>query len=379
MRYLLFTVTVLMFVSVSLFGQGNRIESNSVQLYREGLFLGGGVGFGAEMEAAEILRNNPASAANYSSLTWGLTTQFQSDADLPLGFGDITINHQNGLLPLALGITASRGNLSFGGGFYRKYSHDVDLGEIPITTPINPDGSPGDTYRPILQANIHRAALFSAFTLNRKPASPFQLTMAVQAQFDNLRVKETIPNAEATVNEWVSTFKLAALVKLLERVTLGLTYDFGNEFDGELTVEGELLVIDPENGLGNTTPFLQEFPDELSASLKLQLSNIFALSGNLQKIFWNQLTNYGENKYHYDVSLLASPSAVWDFIGGLYLRERISGTGIVFEESTVYYGFLGVRRSLGNFTLSATYADSHLTKEDFFGQRLLRLGVSHRL
>lgn len=379
MRYLLFTVTVYMFVSVSLFGQGNRLERSTVQLYREGLFLGGGVGFGAEMEAAEILRDNPAAAANYSGLSWGLTTQLQSDTDLPLGFGEITINHQNSLLPLALGITASQGNLSFGGGFYRKYSHDVDLGEIPITTPINPDGSPGETYRPILQANVQRAALFSAFTLNRKPASPFQLTMAVQAQFDNLRVKETVPNAEATVNEWVGTFKLAALLKLLERVTLGVTYDFGNEFDGELKVEGDLLVIDPENGLGDTTPFLQDFPDELTASVKLQLSSIFTLNGNLQKIFWDKLPNYGENKYQYDVSLLASPSAVWGFLGGLYLRERISSTGIEFEESTVYYGFLGVRRNLGQFALSATYADSHLTREEFFGQRLLRLGVSHRL
>ena len=80
--------------------------------------------------------------------------------------------------------------MRFGIGMGQIYNASLDIGEILITTIINPDGT-GETFSPIIETTVQNYSLLFSYSFEKLFAANSNLTMGFKLNLNRLNQNES--------------------------------------------------------------------------------------------------------------------------------------------------------------------------------------------
>lgn len=355
-----------------------RVTPQQLILFPQGFTFNGGLGFSGLTTSTiwNISAANPASLADFQQISAGVSMQYASRIDDIFGF-DIAYERVNPYVPQSLGLALLYGRFRFGLGFRQKYNHSLDVGELPIRTMNNPQGT-GETYHPIKENYIYSGSGLISYSLPRFINPDHGLAFGVQIDLDFLRNYEEILGLSATAADRAISWKAGIRYRFLELLKLGVTFEKGAHFDGVTELQGRELLQPPDSGFVSRPveyEFTADLPDRLGFGLWLRLSDKFSLANDFSYVYWEQM--YYDMKNQFDISgsvyFLASPKL--RLSAGFFSTRRELQDADNPRNDEAFFISAGLLARFGRFDLETVLADSHWLSSDTRKQTLARLGL----
>jgi len=328
---------------------------------------------------AEIADANPASLSHFQKLAAGLKMDYFTSVKY---YDLITIKKAKIWLPTAVGVIYPFGKFNLGLAYNQKYALRLDSGDIPLTTPSNPEGT-GETMRLIKDTFVHSFSGIASYEFPDLFGNGDLLSVGGQIFADYLTMDETIDRVKAKVRELDWSWKIGALYSWGHKWGVSVFYEKGIDITGEVESNARFF-IERDTGSGNfasrSTSLMLNLPDKLSFSVLVKPIPRWTFSISPTLVYWNQIYDYYKNNWDISANTIYQHNEKLSFSVGYYNNNR-EYQEPPFIPSTDYNAtFLGagVRFAFRNLGLTMEVLDSHWFSAERRKQTMLKVSLNYR-
>jgi hypothetical protein len=232
---------------------------------------------------SNINSNNPASASNFTELSFGLSCQFESLRQ-PAWTYDFK---RKSKYPQSLGLIIPIKMFRLGLGFNQRYSSILDFGEMELVTTEQPDGT-GEYFNITKTEVVYSYSGIFSYSIKEVLGENNNLSLGLMSNINWLDLNEQIYTTEMDKQFTDYSYTLGIQYTVGHKYYFGLCYLNGPLFKDRFMFEGEEIYIN------------QKMPDKMSLSFFYNMNSHIDISVNLDKVYWRQQSDDLLN--YYDIS-----------------------------------------------------------------------------
>jgi hypothetical protein len=348
---------------------------------------------GISTNVSNITFINPAAINQFDVFSFGFSYQFNSKID-EAWYADIGISRVNNFTPQSVGIVAPYNNMRFGIGMGQIYNAALEIGEIAVTTTVNPGGT-GETYTPVFETTVQNYSFLFAYNFKNLFSTNHELTTGIKLNLNRLSQFESMPFiddlSESVIKE---SWAAGAIYKIAFDENKSI--HFGLAFENEVLFSKsiEYKISDTTNfgvtGI-NRPPFLKiddvnfimtgKVPGKLTFDTYISISQQLKILTNLTNVFWNSISDVHQNQLEFSGSVVYSFNNNITSSFGAYYTNRIRNDYIndmrgVEDKLNAFFLTAGINVRYGFLSVGLAIADSHLASSDLRKQTVLKMIVA---
>ncbi|MEJ2545714.1 MAG: hypothetical protein P8Y99_16745 [Calditrichaceae bacterium] len=365
-------------------GDPERVGSTSINFSKNpqttGINAINSIGFSNLIvsSVAEISHANPASLCNFSQPSLGLLFNYAPPQNI---FYSYKLKRTKQYLPYSAGFVYPISNICLAVGYHKKYSHSIDLGEIPLTTIEEPEGT-GITFSPKFIAELHSLSFSGCYNYSNLFMNDDNISVGLQMDVDYLYVKEQVSSVAAKVSDMGLSGKLGLNYKFSDFISFGILYSKGSYIKSEMEYEGSGL--EEQISTDSSTIYLNmesinqkyvfELPDKFSYGFFTVPFKRFYFSLTISHIFWNRINSYFDNSIDISSNVIYKvPYSRIDLTCGIFDRKENSDL-FDFNNDLFFLNF-GIRQNFNNSAISVDISDGYNSSWDRLDQYFLSLNA----
>ena len=343
-----------------------------------------------KMNISELSGSNPANITLIEHPSLGIQFCYGSEIKNAI-YSDIDIQPANQWLPTSAVLVYPNLGVPLALGFRKRYSEKIDLGEIPLTTVDDMDGSSGLTLTPEYSTEIYSYSATGGYSYNNILSDKDRLALGFQFMLDQINVVEKIGKSKATVDDFAFSVKAGLIYSFSELASIGILYERNFKKEGNVIRESESLQqILPDTNSGNNEPIIAalddiypyyfKFPDEIALGTVFTPINNLNLNLGLTYKFWDQVVDNLNNNLDFSIS------SAYFFNNGIRISVGMITSNYNFKKTNYYTNnrdaiFLtsGIKVPLFQQAIHLQILDSHLFSDDTRKQTILKAGFDYTI
>ena len=318
--------------------------------------LGAGDAVVAEIGAASSALTNPAAMRLKAFSVSGEFGKYSTSDWM----NDVDYNGHY-LLPAFLSLGLPVGQMSLSAGYFKQFSHRLNIGPIPITTIEFPDGT-GELFTAERRVDIH--AFYAALSTPISDAVSVGLTLGL----NYLKYDEDIFKVSYRGSKLGPMFIVGGLVELEEKLNVGASFRYNLPLEFSLDVYGGDIAV-PVGGPNPTqvarleVPMVQaNLPPILNIGTSWQPIPELRLLGAMEFQNWRASSFRGAvNRWNIHAGAVIDPVEVMSLRIGMFTAfdpyENVNDLG------SQTFVTCGIELTAEPILFSAAIADSHLFKK----------------
>ena len=290
-------ILVLVLLSMVYAGDPDRnSEKMQISLFQQGIETSSynAIGF-SNMLSSEICgigNGNPATLSNFNNFSVGLHYDYTSKID-PFLFDELSFHRTKDWYPNSLGIVYPIGKFSLGLAYHKKYSGELDWGDIEITTIENPEGDPNNTYTIEDETFISSYSGIISYSNTDIFYSEDKLSVGLQISLDHFYDYTKIAHTEMEYDANDMSWKMGVNYKFSQLLALGILYEKGVDIIDNIDYPDEYGLGDSYDPYVVYRPekFIVELPDRIAYGVQLYPIEKLSFASTISQVFWNDLYN----------------------------------------------------------------------------------------
>jgi len=379
---------------ISIYPQRSSMDYNTITApagYTLGLLNESGTS-GISNNVSNITFINPAAINEFNSYSFGFSYQVQSKIDEGWVL-DIGISRSNNFIPQSVGVVIPLNSMRFGIGMGQIYNASLDIGEILVTTIINPDGT-GESFTPIIETTVQNYSLLFSYSFEKLFAANSDLTMGLKLNLNRLNQNESFyPFYDFSESVYKESWAVGAIYKIKYDENKSLR--FGLAFESEILFNKaiEINVESPDTtgiiGVNRPPNFYiisrnfnltGKVPARLMFDTDFTIFQQLKVLGNITNIFWSGISDEYQNQLEFSGSVVYSFSnTISSSIGAFYTNRKLKDDKDDFfgYQNKLYALFLtaGLNVKYSFLAVGLAIADSHLASSNTRKQTIVKIIV----
>jgi hypothetical protein len=338
-------------------------------------------------EVSNIGAVNPASINQFKSTSIGISYLFQTKQNEAYIAG-IGYSRISSFIPQSFGIIFPLDELNFGLGMKQSYNGELDLGNIPVTTSDQPDGT-GQFYHPLYKTNVNSYSLTASYSFSKMKEKDNELAAGFRLDYNRIRQEEKLLDLSSKVEDysfsWGSGLTYNLIISNNQNITFGLAYESKIEFRKIYSFNSSGNVFSSSARRSDSTYFIvvpadlilaADIPGELMFDFSFEDSSKFNLLAGFNYIFWNSFAENIKNQFEFSGSIiyyvnnLFAASGGFLFSTGRQLKQDFFGTN-----GNTFFLTAGLKINLDNFDIDFSIADSHLLSGKLYSQTIGKISA----
>ncbi len=336
---------------------------------------------------------NPSSLSNFNGLSLGLAYQTFSDIKeayiAGIGYSRIKNNY-----PQTFGFAYSFDNFKIGLGFGQSYNARMDIGEIPITTVENPDGT-GHTFTPVFESTVFSYGITLSYSLQDIIENGDEINLGIRLNRNVLDYYEKLD--QVSIEGKVFCYNAAVGIGYYfnldqnRKLGFGLFYESGISFSKrvEPNYDNYTNPVQPNDTyyriVASSFALTGKIPSKLVLDSYYELNNEFGFLAGTSLIFWNSSNDGLSNQLNFTGSVIYTPINLINLSVGFYNSTRsykddsINRLFRIDENIDALFLTAGVKINYSHFHLNLSLADSHLFSDSWREQTIIKFGLGYGL
>lgn len=363
----------------ALYGQAPIRTNPPLVLISSGYVINAGLGFSnyTTSTIANIASVNPASIADFSRTSVGMSFLFATKIDSAVGGIAVSLDRVNPLLLQAFGAVIPYKNLRFGLGFNQKYSGSLGYEETFQTFP----DSASEIFNLLFETYVYSGSGIIAYSLPRFISVDHGLSLGLQINVDFLKRHEEAPRLSAEGKDQNITWKAGVRYRFLDLLQSSIAFEKGSDFSGTIKYSGEAVLQHPDSGFifqPLENKFTAKLPDRLLMGLAFKISGKIRLANDFTYIYWEKINSLQKNQLDISGNFYFLPSEKLSLSAGFYSTRR-EVKDLNTSDDNAFFLSAGILARIKSAEIEAVLADSHLFSSDTRKQTLGRLSVGFSL
>ena len=333
---------------------------------------------------------NPAAINEFNSYSFGFSYQVQSKIDEGWIL-DIGISRINNFIPQSVGVIIPLNNMRFGIGMGQIYNSSLEIGEIAVTTVINPDGT-GETFTPIFETTVQNYSLLFSYSFEKLFTTNGDLTMGLKINLNRLNEYESIFTLDVSESIYKESWAVGSIYKI--KFSENKSIRIGLAFESEILFSKSIELGTPDTtnigGLNRPPGFYNiatanfimtgKVPSKLLFDTDITLSTQLKVLGNLTNIFWSGISDVHQNQLEFSGSIVYLFNNNISSSIGAYYTNRIRTDNVnaiwgVEDKLDALFLTAGLNVKYNFLDVGLAIADSHLASSSFRKQTILKMIV----
>ncbi len=387
MKKLFMVFTIFLFSYSCLRGDDPvRVGKNYINVFQQGFVLESLSGYGFSSTAYSPVFNvgsgNPASISVFNQFSAGFSHQVNTKIK-SFGIPGASIQRVNNLIPQSVGLVYPMQNFRFGAGYSQKYSAEIRLEDIPVTTVQNPDGT-GEYYTAIFENAIHSISTLGSYQLNNLLSQADQLSIGVQLNMNLLRNRESIWRTKAELKDEAVNWKFGLGYtyhhQSIEKLQFGIAYESKINFSGYYEYN-RTLSIPPNATEPVQIPSTLTYPANMKFRFLFEPTSKVGIYNDFIYNFWDDIHPNNKNKLDLSGGIILDASDLISISLGYYKLESYANdiNGNAINTNDAVYISAGLILGYKLLDIHLVVADSHLFSEFRRKQTIGKVGVGFNL
>lgn len=377
-----FVLPAILLGALALYGQDRDRINTPLVLIPQGYVINTGLGFSnyTTSTIANIAAANPASMADFSKISLGTSFLLATTIDSAVsGFG-VEHSRTDPLLPQNFGLVVPHRNFRFGLGFNQKYSSSLLFDPVPVTIPGEPGGT-GETIEAKFDRYVYSGSGLVSCLLPNFINDGHHLSLGLEIDLNFLRDNENLGRISAEATDQSVTWKAGARYGFLDLLQLGVAFDKGANFEGNVEFKGDGLLV-PDSGFVSQpveSKFTAKMPDRLLIGLAFKINEKLRLANDFTYVYWEKIYSGIQNQLDISGNLCFLPSQPLSLSAGFYSTRREVNTADSPDDTSrdnALFISAGALVKIKSAAIELMLADSHLFSSDTRKQTLARLGIA---
>ena len=389
--FLIFAICILHYSYM--LGQGpSRVGTNQLILFQQGFVLESLSGFGFSNAAKSSVYNigsaNPALLSDFVKPSIEISYQYNTQIDSFI-LNDMTFQRVNNFVPQAGGVVYPINDFRIGGAFSQKYSGEMRIEDIPITTPQDPDGT-GEYFSYSRENSIYSVSAIAAYQFGNLFYQRDRLSIGLQFNLNYLVFRESLYRLLAKMNASATNWKVGltygAGEGFLERFRIGIYMETRAHFSDFLQYDDGLLIHDLNPGnnqiINGIVP--QEFewttvvPMRFGLGYLIRVSSKFEIGSDFIHTWWEDMGNGYSNGLDFSHSLMYTFSEKNLMSLGFFYSQDNNESPYSPAANAVFLS-TGLVYRVGKLEVHLAVADSHIFSGKLARQTVGKMGVGFNL
>jgi hypothetical protein len=273
------------------------------------------------------------------------------------------------------------------------YNASLDIGEILITTIINPDGT-GETFTPIFETTVQKYSFLFSYSFEKLFAANSNLTMGFKLNLNRLNQNESFyPFYDFSESVYKESWAIGTTYNINfsenKSIRFGLAFESEILFNKAIDINiespdttGIIGVNRPPNFymISRNFNMTGKVPGKLLFDIDITLSQKLKVLGNITTIFWSGISDDLKNQLEFSGSVIYSfNNTISSSIGAYYTNRKLKDDKDDFfgYQNKLYALFLtaGLNVKYGFLDVGLAVADSHLASSNLRKQTILKMIV----